>query len=135
MGRSDIFLKLEIIKKTVGLIILLISIRISVMAIAWSLLISTVISMIINSWPNRQLLDYDFFSQMTDILSNLVLAFIMGVLVLLTGTISMHPVIKLIIQILSGMVIYLLLSVITKNESFLYLIGIIKQKRKSNEVQ
>lgn len=135
MGRSDIFLKLEIIKKSVGLVILFISIRISVMAIAWSLLIATVISMIINSWPNRQLLDYDFYSQMKDILSNLVLAFIMGILVLLIGKIIPHPVIKLIVQILSGMVIYLLLSVVSKNESFQYMIGIIKHKRKSNEIK
>ena len=129
MGRSDIFLKLEIIKKAVGLAILLVSIRISVMAIAWSLLISTAISMVINSWPNKKLLDYTFFSQIKDILSNLILAVIMGFLVYIEGRfIPYNMAVRLIVQIVSGAVIYLVLSVIFKNGSYQYLMGVVKDR-------
>lgn len=52
MGRSDLFLKLEIAKKIVGMILLLSTMWFGVMAMAYSLLVSMITSMIINSWPN-----------------------------------------------------------------------------------
>ena len=67
MGRSDLFLKLEIIKKVIGLTLLFITMRISVMAMAYSLLVSGLLSQIINSWPNRKLLDYGYLEQLKDI--------------------------------------------------------------------
>lgn len=67
MGRSDLFLKLEIAKKIVGMILLLSTMWFGVMAMAYSLLVSMITSMIINSWPNRQLLNYSFKEQMIDI--------------------------------------------------------------------
>ena len=128
MGRSDIFLKLEIIKKIVGIAILLISIRISVMAIAYSLLLSTAISMIINSWPNRELLGYDFYSQMKDIFSNLILAVIMGILVYMEKWLIPNMYVRLIVQIISGAATYLVLSAACKNKSFGYLMVIVRNK-------
>ena len=56
MGRSDWFLRLEIIKKIMGMAILLSTMWFGVMAMAYSLLLSSVLSQIINSWPNRKLL-------------------------------------------------------------------------------
>lgn len=128
MGRSDIFLKLEIIKKAIGLIILLVSIRISVMAMAWSLLITSFFSMIINSWPSKGLFDYDFFSQMRDIFPNILASAIMGVFVYLEGLWIPGTLIKLILQIITGALIYIGMSVLLKNQSYEYLMGIIRQK-------
>ena len=128
MGRSDIFLKLEVIKKVVGLAILIVSIRISVMAMAWSLLIATIISMAINSWPNRELLGYDFYSQMKDILPNLMLALTMALLVYLEGRLISNAFMRLILQIFSGAAIYVILSALTKNDSFQYMMVMIRSK-------
>ena len=55
MGRSDWFLRLEIIKKIMGMTILLSTMWFGVMAMAYSLLLSSVLSQIINSGPNRKL--------------------------------------------------------------------------------
>ena len=66
MGRSDLFLKLEIAKKSIGMLLLIVTMPMGVMAMAESLLVSTVTSMIINSWPNRELLKYSFKEQMID---------------------------------------------------------------------
>lgn len=74
MGRSDLFLKLEIAKKIVGMILLLSTMWFGVMAMAYSLLVSMITSMIINSWPNRQLLNYSFKEQMIDIFPSVTLA-------------------------------------------------------------
>lgn len=133
MGRSDIFLKLEIIKKVVGFAVLIVSIRISVMAMAWSLLIASIISMAINAWPNREFLGYDFYSQMKDIFPNLMLASIMAILVYLEGRLIPNALLRLILQIPSGAVIYLILSIITRNDSFQYLMVIIRSKMRNRK--
>lgn len=126
LGRSDMFLKLEIIKKCVGLTLLIITMRISVLAMAISLLFSGVCSLIINSWPNRKLLDYRVEEQIKDILPNIIMALVMGVGVYAIGMTPLPNLIKLIIQILAGLAIYYILSRITKNDTYYYALDIIK---------
>lgn len=134
MGRSDIFLKLEIIKKIIGIILLIVTIRISVFAMALSLLLECIVSQIINSFPNKRLLNYSYIEQLKDIMPNIVLAIIMGEIIYLINFINCNIVLKLIIQIFVGMIIYILESVIFKLETFDYLRQIIKNflKRKNN---
>ena len=126
LGRSDMFLKLEIAKKCVGLVLLIVSVRISVEAMAYSLLLSSVCSQIINSWPNRKLLGYSYAQQLKDILPNIALAIFMGVVVYMVQFLGLRPLITLIIQVPLGVVVYLVGSIITKNSSFIYLLGIVK---------
>lgn len=133
MGRSDLFLKMEIWKKIIGMILLLSTMLISVKAMAYSLLISTLASMIINSWPNKQLLDYSFIEQMKDILPSILLAIGMGGVVFAIGLFNLPTLPLLLIQILSGGAIYVLGSAVFKLKPFTYLLGIIKpiiQKRR-----
>lgn len=126
MGRSDLFLKLEIIKKCVGLLLLLTTMRISVMAMAYSLLVSGLISQVINSWPNRKLLKYGYLEQIKDILPSIILAIIMGFLVSLIQLFKWNPVVTLIIEIPLGALIYILGSKILGLESYNYLIDMVK---------
>ena len=135
MGRSDLFLKMEIWKKVIGMILLLATLCISVKAMAYSLLISTFVSMIINTWPNKKLLDYSFIEQMKDILPSILLAVGMGVVVYFIGLLNLPTLPLLLIQVICGGVIYVAGSAIFKLEPFLYLIGIIKpiiQKRRKS---
>ena len=129
MGRSDLFLKIEIIKKFIGMILLIITMNISVMAMAYSLLISGLISQIINSWPNRYLLKYSYIDQIKDILPNIVIALIMGGFVYFISYLDLSILVSLVVQILSGGIIYLILSILTKNDSFIYLINILKSRK------
>lgn len=133
MGRSDLFLKMEVWKKAVGLVLLLSTMFISIKAMAYSLLISTLTSMIINSWPNKKLLNYSFWEQMKDIFPSIILAAGMGVIVYLIGSLPVSTLPLLLIQVVCGGAIYIFGSVILKLEPFLYLLGIIKpmiQKRR-----
>ena len=133
MGRSDLFLKLEIWKKVIGLILLLATLFISVKAMAYSLLISTLASMIINSWPNKKLLNYSFLEQMKDILPSILLSVGMGIIVYFIGYLNIPILPLLIIQVVCGGLIYVAGSAIFRLEPFLYLTGIIKpmiQKRR-----
>ena len=129
MGRSDLFLKLEVIKKFIGMILLVITMNISVMAMAYSLLISGLISQVINSWPNRYLLKYSYIDQIKDILPNILMALIMGVFVYFISYLNLYVLVSLILQIAFGGIIYLVLSIFTKNDSFTYLINILKNRK------
>ena len=126
MGRSDLFLKLEIWKKIVGMVLLLSTMLLSVKAMAYSLLISTLTSMIINSWPNKKLLNYSFIEQIKDILPAIGIALFMGWIVSFVELLPLSLVLKLILQILAGAVIYIGFSAILKLESFEYLWNITK---------
>ena len=130
MGRSDLFLKLEIIKKVIGLTLLFITMRISVMAMAYSLLISGLLSQIINSWPNRKLLNYGYLEQVKDILPAILLAVIMGVIVYCVSFIGLNSALTLLIQIPLGMFVYIMGSKLLKLESYNYLLDVIKNFRK-----
>lgn len=120
MGRSDLFLKLEVIKKVVGLLALAITIKISVMAMAYSLLVVSVLSQIINSWPNKKLMNYSYLEQLKDIFPGIGLATFMGGCVYCVNFLHLSNWLTLIIQVPLGAVIYIGLSALLKLESFTY---------------
>ena len=126
MGRSDLFLKLEIIKKAIGMTLLFSTMWFGVMAMAYSLLLNSVLSQIINSWPNRKLLNYRYLEQLKDILPGIILAVMMGIVVYIIGFIPMPTIVLLMIQIVVGAIIYISLSYIFHLESFEYLIDMIR---------
>ncbi len=126
MGRSDIFLKLEILKKIIGLSALIVAMFISVKAIAFSLLFTTFVSQIINSTPNKKLLKYGYLEQLKDILPSVCLAILMGIVIYPISLLGFSYFVTLIIQIPIGALIYILGSKILHLDSFNYLLGIIK---------
>ena len=130
MGRSDWFLRLEVIKKTMGMIILLSTMWFGVKAMAYSSLLTSVLSQIINSWPNRKLLNYGYLEQVRDFAPGIILAVFMGLCVYIIGYIPLNDGATLIIQIIVGAAIYIGMSAILKLEEFEYLIGMIKSFRK-----
>ncbi len=129
IGRSDLFLKLEIIKKVTAILLVIAVMKISVLAIAVSGLGYTIFAMIINSAPNRKLLKYSFKEQILDLISPIILSTIMGAGVYFIGLVNINLIVKIVIQIIIGAVIYVGISILTKNESFLYLIDIAKTKK------
>ena len=128
LGRSDLFLKLEIIKKIVGLTVLLSTMWFGVMVMAYSLLLTSVCSQIINTWPNKKLFNYGYLEQLKDILPGIALAVIMGILVYLFNFLTIPDWCKIIIQIPVGIILYVSGSKIFKLESYEYIKDIIKCK-------
>lgn len=126
MGRSDYFLKLEIAKKVVGMILLLSTMWFGVMAMAYSLLVSSMTSMIINSWPNKELLGYSLKEQIADILPGILIAVIMGIVISFVQLLGLSSAGTLLIQIPLGAVIYLGASYVLKIESLEYLVNMLK---------
>lgn len=127
MGRSDLFLKLEIMKKFVGVLALLATVFVSVEAMALSLLVSSITSQIINSSPNKKLLGYGYFEQLKDILPSIILAVVMGCIIYPIQLLNLSYFVTLLIQVPLGTVIYLGGSIVFKIDSLQYLFGIVKQ--------
>lgn len=129
MGRSDLFLKLEIIKKTIGLILLGVSIQYGPIAIAWSLVISGIVSTFINAYPNVDLLNYKYTEQFKDLLPPMAMALVMAVIIYPIKFFDVSDIAVVTLQILIGGIVYVLLSIVSKNMSFKYLCGFIRKKQ------
>lgn len=130
MGHSDILLKLEIIKKIVGITALLISINYGVLAIALSGIITGIISTFINAYPNSYLLKYLYKEQIKDILPSFLCAFVMAAVVNFINNFISSICLRLFFQVLIGSMSYILLSKIFKINSFIYLLVLCKEKIK-----
>lgn len=126
MGRSDLFLILETIKKAIGLILVAATMFISVEAMAYSLLLSCILSQIINSWPNKKLLGYRYLEQVKDMLPHILLSCVMGAAVYCVTFLRLSDVVTLLIQVPLGIVLYVALSALFRIESFTYLLDILK---------
>jgi len=127
LGRSDISLKLEIIKKVFGLAILGVTIFYGVYAIALGEIISGLISTVINAYPNRKLFNYSYKEQLKDIISLLLLSLVVGAVVYSIQWFGMTVWTTLIIQVCVGFVLYAGMARIFKLECFNYLVMTIKQ--------
>lgn len=131
IGRSDIILKLEIIKKSMyfTVIFLFVMLTDSPEMLAVSSIVCTLIATVVNTIPNRTLIGYNYHEQVKDILPNIVLACVMGVVVLVMNQIPLSAFVVLILQIMVGAVVYVALSIVTKNEQFSYLLHMLKHRR------
>ena len=133
LGHSGTFLKLEVLKKAIELICLLLVMRISVIAIAVNMAILTTLFTFINAIPNIKYLNYSFVEQMKDILPSIVMSTTMGTIVYFLGRLlPFSDLLTLVIQIIVGMSIYVILSLLTKNAEIEFLINLIL-KRKHHE--
>lgn len=133
LGRSDVFLKLEIIKKSIGLVILLITMRFGVFAIALGMLFYTLVASVINSFPNKNLLGYGYLDQIKDMLPAVIISIFMGMVIYPINTLSVGNLAKLSIQVILGAIIYVVTAYLLKIESFYYIVNIIKRLRGKNE--
>lgn len=130
MGRSDLFLKLEIIKKTVGIIAILITMWISVQAMAYSFLVTTILNQIINSWPNKKLLNYSYLEQVKDMMPQILLSLGMGAAIYAVSFLHLSASLTLLIQIPLGVLVYWSGSKIFHAESYTYIIEMVKNFKK-----
>lgn len=134
MGRSDIFLRLEIIKKIIGIVALIISIPFGITAMVSMKIVTSIISSMLNAYPNKKLLNYSYIEQIKDILPMIIISSIMAILVNYIGIIDFNIYVKMIVQIFSGMVIYVCLAKVFKIDVMDYLLIQIKNflKQKTN---
>ncbi len=125
VGRSDVFLRLELIKKVLETLVLLFTLRIGVFAMALGQLFCGVCSLLINAWPNRKLLDYPYRAQLRDVLPVLLLTAGMAAIVWLVSLLKLPDVVTLLIQVPLGVLVYALGAKLLRLESFDLILGLI----------
>lgn len=109
----------------------------SVLWIALFSLFTTIISLVCFFVATKALIDYKFKEQLADIFPSIFMSLIMGGLVYLWNLLSLNVYFKLLFQIMTGIVIYAFMSILTKNASWKFLSDIVKtgfaKKRKNKE--
>lgn len=132
VGRSDVFLKLEIIKKICGLSLLIGSYFYfkSPIGIAYGALVSTILCSFINANPNRKLLGYGYLEQIKDIFPTFILTVPMGIAVYAIGTSDIPLLPQSILQVITGILVYFSIAKLFRMERFDYLVKTVKEYRK-----
>lgn len=131
-GRSDLFLKLEIIKKILILILIFITLRYGIIGLLWGQLAASVIAFYINTFYTGKFLSYNSWEQTRDILPILFLAFIAGVIVWVIDfklkEFHYRNIYRLIVGGVIGTIVYYMLSTFFKLDSMKELKKIILRK-------
>mgnify|MGYP002533427683 CR=1 FL=1 len=127
LGRSDLFLILEIIKKILNLLVILLTVQFGPFYMALGSIFVSVCSQIINSWPNRKLLNYKYQEQIMDIFPYIVMSVLMAGIVYSIELLNLPNLVTIGIQIPVGIIFYIGVSWILKIDSFVYCINILKK--------
>ena len=133
MGKSDIYLKLEIIKKVLGIIIMGITLPFGIYWFTFGGVITGLLSTVINAFPNIEYLNYSILEQWRDIFPSLILSVIMGTIVYPIQFLPINNLLILIFQIVLGILIYIGGSFLFKFECFFYLTDTITNILKRGE--
>ena len=129
MGRSDWFLKLEIIKKVVGIFALILSLQFSPIIVALSLIITGIISTFINSYPNRKLLKYSYKEQLGDLFPAFLSALFMAVIIYPIKYVGLNDIFTIVLQIIIGGSVYIIIAIISKQKGYMYIKNTIYSRR------
>ena len=106
-GRSDFFLKVEIIKKIQGVLILFITVPMGIVAMCYGSVVSSLLCLIYNTYYTQKLIGYGYVAQMKDLLHILVHSLVMGAGVWCIVQMFDSLWWQLIVGVLSGAVYYI----------------------------
>lgn len=122
VGRSDIFLRLEVVKKGLGLALLASSVPFGAYAIVGSGIVMSAAATVINAWPNGRLINYPPSRQWLDVLPSLLLSLAMASVVWSMSLLDLSASATLAIQVLLGFMVYAAGAWLFRLECFLYLL-------------
>lgn len=105
-GRSDLFFRLEIIKKILGVTMLCITVPIGLEAMCYGNIVNSIIALVINTHYTGKLLNLGFLTQMKDLLPSLALSIAMFVACKMLSTALGNGFLSLSISIVAGIVLY-----------------------------
>ena len=120
IGKINTILKLEVYKKPVMIAILIYTMYISPLAIAAGMCIYGIYTMVINALPNRKYIDYHIVEQLKDVSENALLAIVMALIVYMVGRMDMNLYVKILFQVLIGIILYVSASELLHLESLQY---------------
>jgi O-antigen/teichoic acid export membrane protein len=127
-GRSDLFLKLEIIKKIIGVIIICVTIPLGVEAMCYGGIVCSILCLAVNTFYTGKLIQVGFFMQMRDLFPTLLLSCSMFALIRTLSLFISNDFYQLIIGVLVGAIYYILISKILKFPELSEILNIFAKK-------
>ncbi len=128
-GRSDLFLRLEIIKKLLAVPIILIGIIWGIKPMIFAMIVNTVIAYYLNSYWSGKLIGYSFTQQIKDIFPSFFLALVVNALIFsLSFLVIKSLLIVLIIQISAGLLLTISICELLKFKDYIYIKNIAFEK-------
>lgn len=128
-GRSDLFLRLEIIKKIVGTLILFASIPFGLLFMCYCGIVSSIICLIINTYYTEKLISVGFFMQIRDLSAVLIASLISAFVAWLASQLEIPQLFQILLGFLVGGSLYLLQSILFRFKELSYLMSLIRNER------
>lgn len=127
-GRSDLFLRLEIIKRLMGVIMLCITIPLGLMAMCYGCVLMSVISLVINTYYTGKLIHVGFIKQMGDLIPVFIDCILMGGICYLVQLPFINNGTRLFIAVVTGVVYYIGSSYVRHSSEMHEVLSLIKRK-------
>lgn len=127
-GRSDLFLKLELLKKGIGILVLIGSLPFGILPMLLLKAGVEYLDLLINAWPNQRLIGYGPLPQCVDMLPSALCSLLMALPVRLLENAGLAILPTLLLQCIVGLLLYLLISWFFNRELLLYLIALLKER-------
>lgn len=124
-GRSDLFLRLEVIKKIIGVAVLLASIPFGLLFMCYSSIVTSLVCLIINTYYTGKLINVGFLMQLRDLSGSLLLSISMYLIVSITTHFSISTYIQLLTGVFTGTSFFIAVCYITKMKELIYFKSII----------
>lgn len=128
IGKSDIILKLEIYKKPVYVLLLIIGVKINLTAVAITMLLYSIYGNVVNAVPLKKEIDYTYWEQLKDLSPVFLMSGVMGLLVYTISYLKLNNVLLLFIQVLVGIALYFGMATIFRIDTLKYLQNFLKEK-------
>ena len=128
-GRTDLVLRLEVIKKSIAISLLVGTVPLGIEIMCWGLVAYSVIAVIINSYYTNRILQYGFLRQLLDYLPCFLSSVLMGIIVYLSISYFDSYFKKLFFGILIGVASYGLLSMILFRDIINNIVLVLKIKK------
>lgn len=120
-GRSDIYLQLEIIKRIISIIPLLMGIFLGIYWMLWGSVVYGMCAYTLNSYFSGRMIDYSIWNQLKDLIPSFLPSALTAIIISSISILDMPSVVILALQLSAGFVIAYFLLSITRNQEFLFI--------------
>ncbi len=128
-GRSDLFLKLEIIKKVLAIPTIVLGIFLGIKVMIFGMMANTLIDFYLNNIWSKSLIGYSFKQQVKDILPSLVIAAIVGITVYSLGMFLTYGYgTILLLQVITGIGLTIAISEFTRFGDYIFIKETIRER-------
>jgi O-antigen/teichoic acid export membrane protein len=127
-GKTDLYLKIELIKKVIIVLSIIALFNFGIYGLIWSSFITSILALIINTKYSSTLINYSFKEQLCDMFPVILVSSMMALLMyfILQNLEQYNLVVQIILPVVLGYIFYFYYNLITKNNSIIYILKIIK---------